>query len=105
MLSTFRHGAELQSKSYADVYDRNGDFDNINMIIDLVLVLPPKSVSCETTFSHMKLVKTSRQTRRSSTALNNLLTVKLESPIFGKFDPDVAIDRWFVGSYCLTFFI
>ena len=93
-----RNGAELAKKSWCDVYDSGDDFRNINIIIDLLQTMPPTSVSCETTFSQMKLIKTSRRTRLRTSTLNSLLLVKLESPAVDKFDPEAAIDKWMVSS-------
>lgn len=76
----------------------DGDFKKVSLVIDLMLSLPPTSVSCETSFSQMKLIKTSRRTRLRSSTLNDLLVVKLESADVGSFSPDEAIDKWLATS-------
>ena len=97
LIESFRHGPNLKDMTWREVYDDSEDFSNINMVLDLLLTLPPTSVSCETTFSQMKLIKTSRRTRLRSSTLNNLLLVKLESKQVAEFNPDPAVDRWFVS--------
>lgn len=70
-------------------------------VIDLMLTLPPTSVTCETTFSQMKLIKTSRRTRLQPSTLRDLLVVKLESPDVKAFNPEPAIDHWLVSTILL----
>ncbi|KAH3891352.1 hypothetical protein DPMN_015448 [Dreissena polymorpha] len=64
--------------------------------IDLVLSLPPTSVSCETSFSHMKLVKTSCRLSMTQATLHNLMTVKLCSPTIKDLNPEPAVEKWLV---------
>ena len=71
---------------------------NIMMIIDLLLSLPPTSVSCETSFSQMKLIKTSRGARLASSTLDNLMQIKLNTAEVGQYDPQEAIDQWLVSN-------
>lgn len=73
-----KHGDNLQSMTWKDLYD--DEFPMMMSVIDILGAIPPTSVSCETTFSQMKLIKTSRRTKLSSSTLNSLLLVKLESP-------------------------
>ncbi|XP_053385073.1 uncharacterized protein LOC128550296 [Mercenaria mercenaria] len=70
----------------------------IMLVIHLLLSLPPTSVSCETSFSQMKLVKTNRRTRLQAKTLNDLMVVKLQSPGIDKFNPDEGIDKWLTTS-------
>ena len=64
--------------------------------MDLVGSMPPTSVACESSFSHMKLIKTARRERLTEDSLDDLLTVKLQSPKIKEFSPDEAIDLWLV---------
>lgn len=89
-----RHGTELASKSWEDVYDP--DFPLMMAIFDLLLCIPPTSVRCETTFSQMKLIKTSRRTNLKPSTLNDLLTVKIESSPVEEYDPEPALNVWLV---------
>ena len=94
-----RHGSNLKTLDWSTlltVTGDDGDFNNITIIIDLLLSLPPTSVACETTFSQMKLIKTSRRTRLRPSTLNNLLLVKLESPKIENFEPEDSINKWLV---------
>ncbi|XP_033757193.1 protein Ycf2-like [Pecten maximus] len=68
------------------------------LVIELLHCLPPTSVSCETTFSQMKLIKTSRRISMSNETLNNLLLVKLQSPCIPEFNPKDSIDDWLLSS-------
>ncbi|XP_014670604.1 PREDICTED: uncharacterized protein LOC106811477 [Priapulus caudatus] len=52
------------------------------------------ALTCETSFSQMKLIKTSRRASMKESTLNNLMLVKLESPPVADFSPDKAIDMW-----------
>ena len=67
------------------------------LIVDLLNCLPPTSVQCETTFSQMKLIKTSRRTKLRQASLNNILLVKLLSPTVQNFNPQASIDKWLVS--------
>ncbi|KAL5007366.1 hypothetical protein ScPMuIL_003785 [Solemya velum] len=93
-----RHGDQLHSLTWKDVISRDKDFKldfpMISVVIEALACIPPTSVSCETTFSQMKLIKTARRTRLGSLTLNNLLMVKLQSPGIAEFDPKPAVDQW-----------
>lgn len=92
-----KHGDELNILSWSDIYDA-AEFPTMMKIIDILHTIPPTSVSCETTFSHMKLIKTSRRTKMRSTTLNDLLVVKLESPAIGNYNPEAALNKWIDSS-------
>jgi hypothetical protein len=72
------------------------DLMNVINVIDILLTLPPTSVSCETSFSQMKLIKTSRRSSLHTATLNSLLTVKLTSPQIQEFNAEEAVDYWMV---------
>lgn len=91
-LHNCRHGSDLSLLSWKDAYDK--DFPLMMAIIDLLNCIPPTSVKCETTFSQMKLIKTSKRTSMKGSTLNCLLTVKLLSPSIHDFDPKSSVDRW-----------
>ncbi|XP_056013978.1 putative uncharacterized protein DDB_G0271982 isoform X2 [Ostrea edulis] len=69
------------------------EFPLVMLVFETLSCLPPTSVSCETTFSQMKLIKTSRRTRLRNTTLNNLLLIKLESPNVADYTPDKAVEK------------
>ena len=73
------------------------DFQNIINVIDLLLSLPPTSVLCETSFSQMKLIKTTRRSSMTSETLNILLTVKLTSPDITQFKAEESVEQWLVN--------
>ncbi|MES9883986.1 MAG: hAT transposon family protein [Sedimenticola sp.] len=66
-------------------------------MVDQLQSLPPTSVSCEASFSHMKLIKTSRRMNLRGSTLNSLLHLKLVSPPITEFNPEEAIDSWLVS--------
>ena len=68
-----RHGDNLRTLFWAEIFDP--DFPQMMLMIELLRCMPPTSVSCETTFSHMKLIKTSRRTEVE------------------KFDPHTSVDQ------------
>lgn len=91
-----RHGSAIHSVQWPAVHQEFGDLKDILILTDLLLSLPPTTVTCETSFSQMKLIKTSRRARLSERSLNALMRVKLESPEIECFDPEVIVDRWLV---------
>jgi len=74
----------------------HSDLQAILIVVDLLLTLPPTSVACETLFSQMNLVKTKHRSRLTTSCLNDLLIVKLESEPVSEFSPDKAVDKWLV---------
>ena len=94
LLIFFRYGTKLQSLSWSDVYD--AEFPQFMLIIEVFNCLPPTSVQCETTFSQMKFIKTSRRTKLSTSTLNSILLVKLLSPSVEQFNPNSSVDKWLV---------
>lgn len=85
-------------KSWADVYDQYvEDFPFVLKLVDILISIPPTRVSCETTFSRLKLIKTCRRTKLKSETLNDILILKMESPKAEDFNPDDAIDIWTVS--------
>lgn len=79
------------------------EFPLVMLVFETLSCLPPTSVSCETTFSQMKLIKTSRRTRLRNTTLNNLLLIKLESPNVADYTPDKAVEKWMVLIFIFFF--
>ncbi|WAQ99745.1 hypothetical protein MAR_024118, partial [Mya arenaria] len=61
---------------------------SIFMVIHLLQSLPPTTVSCEWSFSQMKLLKTSRRLRL------NAPTFKYNDAEVKDFNPNCAIDLW-----------
>ncbi|KAH3804966.1 hypothetical protein DPMN_133258 [Dreissena polymorpha] len=61
-------------------------------------LIEPTSVSCETSFSQMKLVKTSRRKKLGQATLDNLLQIKLVTPDISGYDPEESIYQWLTAS-------
>lgn len=92
----FRYDDTLMLK-WSTVFREIRDVNQIMLLIDLMLTIPSTSVSCETAFSQLKLLKTCRRSRLGSSLLNDLMIVKLESSEIVEFNPDDAIDTWLVS--------
>ena len=75
------------------------EFPSVMKVVDLLQSLPPTSVSCETTFSRMKIIKTYLRNRISEATLNTLMTINIETLQVGEFSVDPAIDRWIVSIF------
>jgi hypothetical protein len=86
--------AGLQRTAWSDIHSVFEEDFQILILFDLLMNLPPISVACETSFSQMKLIKTSRRLRLSGFTLNSLMLVKLESPSIDEFCPDTAVMKW-----------
>lgn len=67
------------------------------LVIDVLLAISSVSVANERLFSHMKVTKSKRRGRLGKTALNDLLTVKLETNDVEKFDPENAFEEFKVS--------
>ncbi|XP_067670765.1 zinc finger protein 862-like [Haliotis asinina] len=92
-----RFVSNLPQQKWTDIHRQFSEqFSEILVLMDLLQSLPPTSVSCEASFSQMKLIKTSRRCRMRQSTLNTLMTVKLHAPSITDFDPEKAIDRWLV---------
>ena len=98
---TCRHD-DLRELTWEKAYPDFEEFPTILLIFTLLQTLPPTSVACETSFSHMKLIKTSRRKRLRGATLDNLMMVKLEAPDIEHFNPEKAVDTWLVCILNLT---
>ena len=67
---------------------------NVLLIFDLICSLPSTSVRNESSFSHMKLVKTSTRGHLSNLNLGHHLMVRLGIPNMSDFDPKTAIGHF-----------
>lgn len=61
--------------------------DNIKLVIDALLSLPPTSVNNETTFSRTKLSKGKRRGHLKTDTLKDLIQVEIETANVEQFDP------------------
>jgi hypothetical protein len=86
----------MSSLSWKTVLQENCDFQQIALVIDVMLTIPSTSVKCETAFSQLKLLKTCRRSKLGTSVLNDLMIVKLQSPSIANFDPEDAIEKWLV---------
>lgn len=93
-----RFSGELRKKSWADVYEEYvEDFPFVLKLVDILISIPPTSVSWETTFSQLKLIRLCKRTKLKSETLNDILILKMESPKVEDFNPDDAIAIWTVS--------
>ena len=91
----------MKGLTWLSVFKENDGINSIMLLVDLMLTIPSTSVSCETAFSQLKLLKTCRRSRLGPSVLNNLMMVKLQSPDISTFQPDRAIDHWMVMFFFL----
>ena len=59
-----------------------------------MLAIPASSADAERGFSYVKNTKTNSRNKLLDSHLSDQLTIVLESPPVGKFDPVPAIDLW-----------
>ncbi|CAG2223574.1 unnamed protein product [Mytilus edulis] len=71
--------------------------DNIKLVIDALLSLPPTSVNKETTFSRIKLSKGKRRGHLKTDTLKDLIQVEIETDNVEQFDPKLDDRRRRVG--------
>ncbi|CAG2252140.1 unnamed protein product [Mytilus edulis] len=71
--------------------------DNIKLVIDALLSLPPTSVNNETTFSRTKLSKGKRRGHLKTDTLKDLIQVEIETANVEQFDPKLDDRRRRVG--------
>jgi len=67
---------------------------NLLQICQLLFSLPFFTAKVERTFSALKVIKTERRVSLNSSALEDLLEVKLEGPPLNEFSADAAVELW-----------
>ncbi|XP_014675882.1 PREDICTED: zinc finger protein 862-like [Priapulus caudatus] len=82
---------ERVNRLYPDQYQQ------ILVLIDLILSLPGASAECERGFRMVKAVKTDIRSSLGELSLSNLLMIQLHSPPIETFDPLPAIHLWNQG--------
>ena len=70
------------------------DFKSIVLLVEIMLVLSPCTVTCERCFSTMKRLKTSLTANIEQTTWQDLLTIKNARMTIKTFNPDPVIDLW-----------
>ena len=70
------------------------DLPNLLPLVDLVLTLPSTSADCERGFSAMKHIKNEHRASLSSSALDDLMMVYINSPAIEDFNPQPSINEW-----------
>ena len=76
------------------------NLDSIFKLIEIVIVLQPTFVKCETAFSAMKLPRNKRRGRLGTARLDDLTTINIMSPSIEQFDPEPAFADWMVIVLC-----
>ena len=74
--------------------DRPARFQNILVLVDLMLTLSPSTAECERQFSSMNRVKTALRNRLSNDSLQALMKINCDGPSADDFDPEEAITKW-----------
>ena len=94
----YRFGKDLHtSLTWKVVNNAFPEFKNALAMMDLIASLPATSVLCESSFSIMNLVKTGRQHRLSNSAMNDLMSIKLNGQSISSFDPQDSVETWLVN--------
>ena len=74
--------------------DRPARFQNILVLVDLMLTLSPSTAECERQFSSMNRIKTALRNRLSNDSLQALMKINCDGPSDNDFDPEEAINKW-----------
>ena len=74
--------------------DRPVRFQNILVLVDLMLTLSPSTAECERQFSSIKRMKTALRNRLSNDSLQALMRINCDGPSDNDFDPEEAINKW-----------
>lgn len=65
--------------------------------MDLVLTFSPSSAQAERGFSQLKLVKSNLRNRLGQNTLNNILAIKFLSNDIQSYNPEKAVDNYFMS--------
>lgn len=65
--------------------------------MDIVLTFSPSSAQAERGFSQLKLVKSNLRNRLGQNSLNNILTIKFLSNDIQSYNPEKAVDNFFMS--------
>ena len=74
--------------------DRQQDFKNIFMLMEIIFVLPLSTASCERGFSAMKRVKSDWRSKLTTATLSKLIYISVEGPDIEDYDCLPALERW-----------
>jgi hypothetical protein len=72
----------------------NVAYPNIDILFRLFLILPPTSVSCERSFSKLKLIKTYLRSTMGEERLSNLAILSIEKNLIHYNEFDAIIDQF-----------
>ncbi|XP_069119717.1 zinc finger protein 862-like [Argopecten irradians] len=78
----------LTKEPYSDTYQ------NVLMLVKIMLCLPVSSAQCERTFSTMNRIKTDVRSSLNITTLEDLIRISGEGPDILDFDPKSAVQKW-----------
>ncbi len=76
----------------------NMGVENILLLIDLVLSMPPTTVFNERGFNQLKMCKHEKRQLLSQKRTNSCMQVRINGPTVEEFNPDVAISKWHVST-------
>ena len=74
--------------------DGREQFRNIFMLMEIILVLPLSTASCERGFSAMKQVKSDWRGNLNTDTLSKLIYISVEGPAIEDYNCMLALQRW-----------
>ena len=73
---------------------RAGQFQHMQLVAEISLVLPMSSSCCERGFFCMKRVKSDWRSRLANDTLNSLMQISMHGPPHDKYNPLNAVTKW-----------
>jgi len=72
----FKTSEDIDNYCVMYILNSNEEYSDIVVILLFMLIIPCTSVTCESTFSLMKIIKTILRTKMNSELLNELLIIR-----------------------------
>ena len=83
---------------YGDLLrDHPARFQNILVLVELMLTLSPSTAECERQFSSMNRIKSALRNRLSNDSLHALMKTNCDGPSDDEFDPGEALTKWLIS--------
>ena len=88
------NGRPHMSQLFQIMGDQDARFNNIALLVEIIMVLPMSSSVCERGFSSLKRIKTDWRSRLTTDMMNHLLTISIMGPTLDEFVPNRALELW-----------
>ena len=73
-------------------------FRYISALLEISMVMPWSTASCERGFSALNLIKTSHRSCLQHDSMDDLLHISVNCPPINKFSTDEAIELWWTAA-------